>query len=151
MLHNYYAGAIELVTRDSTENLKGTSLDVYCLLLKSNKPLGIREIQRELKLSSPSVAQYHLTKLEHSGLLKKERGSYSINRVVLENHIKISRFLVPRYLFYSIFAAITLLIELTALRPAVLDRNYVFFTSTTLIFVLIFSYETVKVWLKDRL
>ena len=144
-------GAIELVTRESADNLKGTSLDVYCCLLKSNKALGIREIQRELDLSSPSVAQYHLSKLEHAGLLKKERGSYSINRIVLENHIKISHFLVPRYLFYSIFAAITLLIEVIFLKPDVLNREYFFFTFSTLIFVLIFCYETVKVLQKDRL
>lgn len=142
---------IKLVTRDSADKLKGTSLDVYCHILKSNKSIGIREIQRELDLSSPSVAQYHLSKLEHAGLLKKEQGNYSINRVVLENHIKIRHFLVPRYLFYSIFAAITLLIELIFLKPAVLNREYFFFTFTTLIFTIIFCYETVKVWHKERL
>jgi predicted DNA-binding transcriptional regulator len=44
-------------TRDeSSDVLKGTALDIYRLLLRSRKSLGIREIQRALKLSSPSVA-----------------------------------------------------------------------------------------------
>lgn len=120
-------------------------------MLKKDKPLGIREVQRALNLSSPSVAQYHLSKLERAGLLKRESGNYVINKVMLENCIKISRFLIPRYLFYSVFAVIVLLIELTLLRPSVLTREYFFFMAATFIFVLIFCYETAKVWLKGSL
>ncbi|MEM2081495.1 MAG: winged helix-turn-helix domain-containing protein, partial [Candidatus Bathyarchaeia archaeon] len=88
--------------RESKDILKGTTLEIYRLLLKTNKPLGIREIQRALNLSSPSQAQYHLNKLEEAGLLKREMGNYVINKVLLENCVRISRFLIPRYLFYSI-------------------------------------------------
>ena len=137
--------------RESKDILKGTTLEIYRLLLKTNKPLGIREIQRALNLSSPSQAQYHLNKLEEAGLLKREMGNYVINKVLLENCVRISRFLIPRYLFYSIFAIAILLIELILLRPAILTREYFFFTAATLIFVLIFCYETAKVWLKGSL
>lgn len=140
-----------LTEEESTDILRGTALDIYRFLLKTREPLGIREIQRALNLSSPSVAQYHLTKLERAGLLKREAGNYVINKVMLENCIKISRFLIPRYLFYSVFAVIILIIELLILRPDVLNREYFFFTSATLIFVLIFCNETAKVWLKGRL
>jgi len=147
----YYAGVSMLTAGESTDILRGSSLDVYCLLLKTSKPLGIREIQRALNLSSPSVAQYHLSKLEHAGFLKREGGNYVINRVVLDNRIKISHFLIPRYLFYSIFAVMIFLIGLIFLRPTVINREYFFFMATTLIFVLIFCYETAKVWLKGGL
>jgi len=140
-----------LSDRESKDILKGTTLEIYRLLLKTNKPLGIREIQRALNLSSPSQAQYHLNKLEEAGLLKREMGNYVINKVLLENCVRISRFLIPRYLFYSIFAIAILLIELILLRPAILTREYFFFTAATLIFVLIFCYETAKVWLKGSL
>jgi DNA-binding transcriptional ArsR family regulator len=140
-----------LTAKESNDILKGTTLDIYRLLLTTSKPVGIREIQRELSLSSPSVVQYHLVKLEHAGLLKREKDNYVINKVVLENYIKISRFLIPRYLFYSVFAAVVLLIELTLLRPAVLNREYFFSMAATVIFVLIFSYETIKAWLKGSL
>ncbi|MEM2099370.1 MAG: ArsR family transcriptional regulator [Candidatus Bathyarchaeia archaeon] len=116
-----------------------------------NRPLGIREIQRALNLSSPSQAQYHLNKLEEAGLLKREIGNYVINKVLLENCVRISRFLIPRYLFYSVFAIAILLIEVVLLRPVVLNREYFLFVAATLIFVLIFCYETVRVWLKGSL
>lgn len=156
MLLNYpqYAitkGVSQLTEEESTDILRGTSLDVYRLLLKTDKPLGIREIQRELNLSSPSVAQYHLMKLEHAGLLKRERGNYVVNKVILENCIKINRFLLPRYLFYSIFAVSILIIELTIFKPAIITREYFFYIVATSIFVIVFSYESVKAWLKGSL
>jgi predicted DNA-binding transcriptional regulator len=89
---------------ESADILKGNALAIYRLILRTNKPLGIREIQRILKLSSPSVAQYHLAKLESAGFVKKEAGNYVIGRITLNSCIKISRFLIPKYLFYSVFA-----------------------------------------------
>jgi DNA-binding transcriptional ArsR family regulator len=142
---------LDLSDRESKEILKGTTLEIYRLLLKTNKPLGIREIQRALNLSSPSQAQYHLNKLEEAGLLKREMGNYVINKVLLENCVRISRFLIPRYLFYSIFAIAILLIEVVLLRPVVLNREFFLFVAATLIFVLIFCYETARVWLKRSL
>ncbi len=136
--------------RESENILKGTTLEIYRLVLKTSRPLGIREIQRALNLSSPSQAQYHLTKLEEAGLLKREMGNYVINKVILENCVRISRFLIPRYLFYSIFA-IAILLFGVFLRPTILNREYFLFISSTSIFVCIFCYEAAKVWLKGSL
>jgi DNA-binding transcriptional ArsR family regulator len=86
------------------EVLSGTTLEVYRFLLKSSKPVGTRELQRALNLSSSSVATYHLTKLEDAGLLKREMGGFTVSKFLLENSVKVSRFLVPRYFFYSVFA-----------------------------------------------
>jgi hypothetical protein len=120
-------------------------------MLKANKPLGIREIQRELNLSSPSLVQYHLSKLEHERLVRKELGNYVVNRVLLNGCIKISRFVVPRYLFYSVLMAVLLISELTVLKPEIFSREYYFYVATTVIALLIFCYETVKVWIKGNL
>jgi len=49
----------------------------------------------------PSLAAYHLSKLEEAGLLKQERGEYSMDKIFLESVVKIRHFLIPRYLFYS--------------------------------------------------
>ena len=131
--------------------LRGTTLEVYRLLLKSSKPLGVREIQRTLNLSSPSLAVYHLSKLEEAGLLKRENGDYTINRVLLEDTVRIRRFLIPRYLFYLVFAISALTIELTLLRPPVLTRAYFFSTIVTSACALAFAYETAKTWKKGGL
>ncbi len=136
---------------ESKEVLRGTTREVYRFLLKSNKPVGIRELQRALKLSSPSVATYHLNKLEDAGLLKHELGNYTVAKTLLENSIKINRFLIPRYFFYAVFAVSVLLIELTLMRPAVLTREYVFTVVAITIFALAFCYETAKAWLRGSL
>ncbi len=140
-----------LAEAESKEVLKGTTLEVYRFLLKSNKPVGTRELQRALDLSSSSVATYHLSKLEDAGLLKREDGGYTVNKFLLENSIKISRFLVPRYFFYSIFAVAVLMIELTLLKPSAFYREYVFSVVATAVFVFFFVYETVKTWLRGNL
>jgi DNA-binding transcriptional ArsR family regulator len=140
-----------LTTAEATDILRGTTLDIYRLLVTTSEPLGIREIQRTLNLSSPSVVQYHLEKLERAKLLRKEKGNYVVNRVVLENCVRISHFLVPRYLFYTVFAAVILLLQFTLLRPFVLTREYFFSTLAMAVLVSIFCYETVKVWHKRNL
>jgi DNA-binding transcriptional ArsR family regulator len=63
-----------LVSDEAEDMLRGTTLEVYRFLLKGSRPLGAREIQRALKFSSPSLAVYHLSKLEEIGLVKKENG-----------------------------------------------------------------------------
>ena len=134
---------------DQTDDvLTGSTREVYRFLLKSSKPAGAREIQRALNLNSPSLAVYHLTKLEEAGLLKKENGNYVIDRVVLEDCVKVSRFLIPRFLFYAIFAVLLFVMELTLLRPAVITSFYFFATVGTFVCALAFCYETVRVWVK---
>jgi DNA-binding transcriptional ArsR family regulator len=128
--------------------LKGTSLEIYRFLLRNGRAAGVREVQRALNLSTPSLAAYHLSKLEEAGLLKKENGNYVINRVVLEDCIKVSRFLIPRFLCYAVFAFLLLVTELTVLRPTVVTSFYFFATVGTFICALAFSYETAKVWNK---
>ena len=136
---------------ESIESLKGTALEIYRFMLKARRPLGIRELQRALNLSSPSIVQYHLSKLEHAGLVKKKIGNYEITKVYLEHFIVIHSFLVPRCLFYTIFGAFILSIELTVLMPTTLALEYFFSTIAIAFFVLIFGYETIKVWRNDRI
>jgi hypothetical protein len=136
---------------DKTDDvLRGSTREVYRFLLKSGKPAGTREIQRALNLSSPSLAVYHLTKLEDAGLLKRENGNYVIDRVVLEDCVKINRFLIPRFLFYAIFAVFLAITELILLRPTVITSFYFFATVGTLICAIAFCYETARVWVKGR-
>jgi DNA-binding transcriptional ArsR family regulator len=140
-----------LADNEPKEVLKGTTLEVYRFLLKSSKPVGTRELQRALNLSSSSVATYHLSKLEDAGLLKREQGGFTVARYLLENSVKVSRFLVPRYFFYAIFAVAALALELTFLRPAALYREFVFSVVVTAILGLFLCYETAKTWLRGNL
>lgn len=133
------------------EVLRGTTMEVYRFLLKSRKPVGAREVQRALNLSSPSLATYHLSKLEETGLLKKESDGFIVNKVILEDSIRIKRFLIPRFLFYSFFAILALAFELTLFRPSVITGQYFFFVAVTFVCALIFCFETSRKWAKGGL
>ena len=136
---------------EERELLRGTTLKVYLFMVKHGRPVGVREVQRALNLSSPSLATCHLSKLEEASLLKRERGEYVVNKVILENMIKIRRMLIPRYFFYSLFAVSALITELTLLRPPSLTCWYLFSTLVILVLALAFCYETVKIWTKGSL
>ncbi len=51
--------------------LKGNTLRVYLYVLKSAGNVGVREVQRALGFSSPTLAVYHLDKLAELGLMEK--------------------------------------------------------------------------------
>jgi DNA-binding transcriptional ArsR family regulator len=144
-------GVNPFTDKGSAETLKGTALDIYRFMLTSNKPVGVRELSRVLKLSSPSVAQHHLTRLESMELVKRECGNFVVNRVVLENCIKISLFLIPRYFFYLSFSIIILVMEFTVLYPRILFQAYVFAVIAQILVIMIFAYETFRIWRKGGL
>lgn len=133
-----------LASDDSKRVLSGTALEIYRYLLTANKPVGIRETQRALNLSSPSIVTYHFDKLEEAGLVKQEKGMCQVNKVLLEHSIRVSHYIIPRYLFYTIFAVAILIIELTLLRPTIIHREYIFSIIAILIFSIIFLHETIK-------
>lgn len=103
--------------------MRGLTLKVYRFILKNNSPSGIREIQRALNLSSPTLALYHVNKLEEAGLIKKQETGYVADRIVLENCIRLKRTLVPRFFFYTVFLSVSLIILTVFLRPANTDQR----------------------------
>lgn len=64
-------------------------------------------------LSSPSLAYWHLQKLENTGLLtKNEAGEYIVKeKASISGHIWIGRNLVPRLMCYSLFFLGILVVE----------------------------------------
>jgi hypothetical protein len=88
--------------------LKGKTLRVYWYLLKNPEETSLRTIQRGASLSSPSLATYHLKKLENLGLISTDpHGLYHLERTVkigmLRFFVGSGRVLMPRYLFYATF------------------------------------------------
>ena len=114
---------VVLDSEPTQEKLRGTTLDVYRFMIKQNKAVGAREVQRALNLSSPSLAVYHLTKLEEIDLIKKVNGEYVITKNLLEDCIRVSRFLIPRFLFYSIFAFFGLAIRANIFSASFLNSR----------------------------
>ena len=124
--------------------LRGLALKVYRFILKNDKPVGIREVQRALNLSSPTLALYHMNKLEEAGLIKKEANGYVADRMVLENVIRLRRILIPRTFFYMIFLLTSLVMLVVFLRPPTLSREYIFSLAVISIAAATSVYETIK-------
>jgi hypothetical protein len=88
------------------KNLNGTTLMVYFVLL-NKKQIGVRELQRHLELSSPSVAKYHLEKLDNLHLVQNRNGIYHLYRKadlpILTSWILIGKQFLPRSIFAAAF------------------------------------------------
>ena len=131
--------------------LKGKTLRIYWYLLKSpSSTVGVREIQRPLGLSSPSVAAHHLEKLLSLGLVEKSMtGEYFLAQEVkvglLRFFTRLGRFLVPRYLFYSLWLSTMFVIYLALYWPTGSIHNIaaILFGSVA---NLILWFETLRLW-----
>jgi predicted DNA-binding transcriptional regulator len=95
-----------LASEDVQAQLKGNTLRMYVYVLRQRK-VGVRQAQRALRLSNPSLAQYHLSKLVEMGLLKEEGGEYEIMKEVkvdmMRDFLRVGTLLVPRFVFYAAF------------------------------------------------
>ena len=85
--------------------LKGNTLRVYMYALKKRK-VGVREVQRALLMSNPSLAQYHLNKLKELGLVSEDNGEYEIAGEVkvdvMRDFLRLGTLIVPRFIFYAV-------------------------------------------------
>jgi predicted DNA-binding transcriptional regulator len=142
---------MSMSSEDVEDVLKGLTLRVYHYVLKNKKETGIREVQRALKLSSPTLAVYHLEKLEQAGLIKKGATGYVVDKVYLRNLVRLKRLLVPRYFFYALFFVLAVVVELVFFRPVVFSREYVFAFIVTCVAAVSYTYETIKAWMKESI
>jgi predicted DNA-binding transcriptional regulator len=85
--------------------LKGNTLRVYVYALKKRK-VGVREVQRALLMSNPSLAQYHLNKLRELGLVAESNGEYEVvgevKVDVMRDFLRLGTLIVPRFIFYAV-------------------------------------------------
>ena len=89
--------------------LKGNTLRVYVYALKKRK-VGVREVQRALLMSNPSLAQYHLNKLRELGLVSETNGEYEIASQVkvdvMRDFLRVGTLIVPRFIFYAVIVSV---------------------------------------------
>jgi hypothetical protein len=99
------------------EELEGKTLAVYTYVVKEGRPVGTRDVARGANLSSPSVAQRHLQKLEALGLLEKnEYGDYIMKgKAAINGHLWIGRSIVPRFMVYGFFFLGALIAQVAAI------------------------------------
>jgi len=127
--------------------LRGKTLTVYLYLLRHGKAVGVREIQKELGFSSPSVAFHHLDKLVDLGVVEKdEYERYVLTRKVdtgiLHSFVSIAGITLPRLGFYAAFFT-TIAVAYLLLNSNSLDLYALIGTVGG---AAIFWYEAWRVW-----
>jgi len=131
--------------------LRGKAWKVYWFLLKSGHPVGVREVQKALHFSSPSIAHHHLEQLTSLGLAKKQDvGNYytlvgEVKIGVLRHYVRLGKVLFPRYFFYALFSTSMYLIFLLFFMQRI-SRESVFVVFSGAIVCIIFWYEAYRFW-----
>lgn len=133
-----------------SEVLQGKTLAVYFFLLGHNEPISARELQRTLGISSPSLALYHLKKLEELDLIEMDRESgfqvrKSVRVGVLRFFVGTGRLHLPRYIFYSLFA-VSYFIGALLFMGWPFTPHFILFLFFSAFTILVFCYETANVW-----
>jgi DNA-binding transcriptional ArsR family regulator len=131
--------------------LRGKAWKVYWFLLKTGRPVSVREVQRALHFSSPSVANHHLEQLRELGLVQKQEigGHYvlvsDVKIGVLRHYVKLGKLLFPRFFFYAVFSTVFYVAYLLFLFQG-FTRENLFIISFGAIVIAIFWYEAYRVW-----
>jgi predicted DNA-binding transcriptional regulator len=134
--------------RDKIEyELRGKTLKIYLYMVKQGKPMGVREVQRDLGLSSPSVAFHHMEKMVRLGVVEQDQmGNYVIAKRVdpgiLQAFVNVGRFSLPRVGFYAVF--------FSTIAAAYFLSNLSFLDVYALIGTVgaaaVFWYELLRIW-----
>jgi len=130
--------------------LKGNTLRVYVYALKRRK-VGVREVQRALLMSNPSLAQYHLNKLRELGLVSENNGEYEVvgevKVDVMRDFLRLGTLIVPRFIFYAvIFTVFVVYLTFTGSPYYGLVPVLAWFTVLLAAAAAAFWYEAVRAW-----
>jgi predicted DNA-binding transcriptional regulator len=134
-------------------SLQGKTLRIYSYLLTHNEA-GIRELQRNLGLSSSSVVTHHIKKLIEQGLIRQnpETNKYTVVKEVrigvLSLYTRFGRYLIPTNLFLTtfFFSMTIMYVALIIVPNGILTRGDLFFLSTTIIGVLFLLKSSYDIW-----
>ena len=129
--------------------IRGNTVRVYLFVLR-NGPCELRDVQRALGLSTPSLAFYHLARLVQAGVVSRvEDGRYvvvsDISADLLDGYIKFGKRLIPQLFFLTlIFTGILGYYTYLIWRmPLDFDDLVTIVYSLSII---VLWYETIKVW-----
>ena len=143
----------ETVNSVYQEDLQGKTLRIYSYLL-THSEAGIRELQRNLGLSSSNVVTHHIKKLIEHGLITQnsENNKYTVVKEVrvgvLSLYTRFGRYLIPKNLFIiTFFCSMTLMYILLIIIPnGILTHGDLFFLSSTIVGVIFLLKSSYDIW-----
>jgi hypothetical protein len=113
--------------------------------------MTVREIQKSLHFTSPSVANHHLEQLRELGLVQKQDVGghyYLVGEVkigVLRHFVKLGKLLFPRYFFHAVFSTTFYVVYLLMFMQG-FTRENLFILLFGAIVSAIFWYEAIRIW-----
>ena len=134
----------------ANQEIKGNTLKVYLYLLRHG-PSELRDIQRGIGLSSPSLVSYHLGKLSEAGFANQdEYGKYfavkETSDKVLEGYSKMGPAIVPQMFFFALL--FTILASFFSFMALSTTGFTTYLVGVCAVMILVFWYETVRLWRK---
>ncbi len=128
--------------------VRGNTLRVYLYLLRHG-PSELREVQRGLALSTPSLVSYHLDKLLAAGYASQnERGQYMASKEassdIIDGFSRIGGLLVPQLLFFAVL--FTPIVGYFAVMSFYSASYLPFLVAASLALVAVVWYQTFRVW-----
>jgi hypothetical protein len=131
-----------------SQEVRGNALKVYLYLLRHG-PSELRDVQHGVGLSSASLASYHLGKLSDGGFVTQdEHGRYSAVKEasdrVLEGYSKMGPAIVPQLFFFALL--FTILVAFFSFEALYASGFTVYLVAVCAAMVLVFWYETVRLW-----
>ncbi len=130
--------------------VKGNTLRVYLFLLKHG-PSELRDIQRGVGFSTPSLVSYHLGKLTEAGLVSQNQyGIYSVIKEscdkVLQGYAKVGPAVVPQLFYFALL--FTILIAFFSYAALFLTGFTPYLVGVGAAMVVVFWYETYRLFRK---
>ncbi len=132
----------------SPSSITGNTLRVYLYLLHAGE-CELRDVQRALGFTTPSLASYHLGKLISAGFVSQNSyGRYLVMKdstsEILEGYVKLGTRIVPQLFFFAVlFSAI---VGFFGLMSLFYPQFVPLLVLTSLALVAVLWYETLRVW-----
>jgi hypothetical protein len=131
-----------------SQEIRGNTLKVYLYLLRHG-PSELRDVQRGIGLSSPSLASYHLGKLSEAGFVTQdEHGRYfavqEASDRVLEGYSRMGPTIVPQLFFFALLFSI--LVAFFSFGALYASGFTPYLVAVCVVMVFVFWYETVRLW-----
>jgi DNA-binding transcriptional ArsR family regulator len=130
------------------KEITGNTLKIY-LYLVAHGPSELREIQRGLNLSTPSLVSYHLNKLMEAKYVEQDRESRYVaikesSTEILEGYSKVGTALVPQLFFFAIL--FTILTAFFSYQAYIQPSNTLLLIAVSIAMVILLWYETMRLW-----
>ncbi|MFW9888715.1 MAG: hypothetical protein ACFFER_11055 [Candidatus Thorarchaeota archaeon] len=130
--------------------LQGNTMKVYALLL-THESMRMRDVQRKLRFSSPSLAIHHLQKLIDADLVVKDsHGDYQVKRSIrvgsLTLFVQIGKHFLPHFVFQVVLLTSILIPYLFFFMSSPPEGKDFLFIFVVLVSILFLAHGTYKIW-----